>query len=207
MNPEIDIYLSQGCMRCEFGGTPQCKVHNWTEELNLLRMIILDCGLNEELKWGVPCYTWHNKNVAIMSAFREYCALSFFKGSLLKDPERILDKPGENSQAGRLIKFTNIQQIIEKEPELKAFIHEAIELEKEGREVKFKTVNEYAVPEELQHKLDEEPVLRQAFEALTPGRQKGYLIYFSQPKQSKTRETRIEKCIPRILEGKGLHDH
>ncbi|MFC0876306.1 YdeI family protein [Saccharicrinis sp. FJH2] len=206
MNPEIDIYLSQGCMRCEFGGTPQCKVHNWTEELNLLRMIILDCGLNEELKWGVPCYTWHNKNVAIMSAFREYCALSFFKGSLLKDPERILDKPGENSQAGRLIKFTNIQQINEKEPELKAYIHEAIELEKEGREVKFKTVNEYAVPEELQHKLDEEPVLRQAFEALTPGRQKGYLIYFSQPKQSKTRETRIEKCIPRILEGKGLHE-
>jgi uncharacterized protein YdeI (YjbR/CyaY-like superfamily) len=205
MNPKIDKYLSEGCGRCPLGGTSDCKVHNWTDELKKLRKLVLDCGLTEELKWGVPCYTYRNNNVLIVSAFKDFCAVSFFKGSLLKDPYGILAKPGKNSQATRYARFTNIQEIIEAEPVLKAYIFEAIEAEKAGWKVEFKK-NPEPIPEELQQKLDEDQFFKTAFEELTPGRQRGYIIYFSQPKQSKTRVTRIEKCVPKILNGEGLHD-
>ncbi|MBA4462864.1 MAG: YdeI/OmpD-associated family protein [Nitrosopumilaceae archaeon] len=177
-----------------------------TEELKQLRTILLDCGLTEELKWGVPCYTFQNSNIVLMSAFKEYCALGFFKGALLKDANGILDKPGENTQAARQIRFTNVREIVEMEPVLKAYIDEAIEVEKAGLKVDFKKTLEFEIPEEFQNKLDEIPALKTAFEALTPGRQRAYLLYFSQPKQSKTRESRVEKCMPQILDGKGLHD-
>ena len=193
-------------MRCKLGGTPGCKVNDWLEELKMLRMIALDCGLTEEVKWGVPCYTFKGKNVFLVSALKEYCALSFFKGSLLNDSHKLLVKPGENSQAGRLAKFTNVREIIEKEAILKTYIFEAVELEKAGLKVNFKK-NPEPIPIEFQKTLDENPQLKAAFEALTQGRQRGYILYFSQPKQSKTRESRIEKCMQQILDGQGLHDH
>ncbi|UII29576.1 YdeI/OmpD-associated family protein [Fulvivirga ulvae] len=204
-NPKIDAYLAEGCGRCPLGGTPDCKVHNWQKELKLLRTIVLGCGLTEELKWGVPCYTFQNSNVSIVAAFKEYCSLSFFKGALLNDAHNILVKPGENTQSDRLVRFTNVEEIMELEPILKAYIYEAIEVEKAGLKVSFKKDQE-PMPEELHRKLDENPALKTAFEALTPGRQRAYIIYFSAPKQSKTREARIEKYTPQILEGIGLHD-
>ncbi len=206
MNPKVDLYFIDGCGRCALGGTPQCKVNRWKEEMKHLRMIVLDCGLTEELKWSVPCYTFRKSNIVIVSAFKEYCALSFFKGALLNDPHGIMDKPGENTQAARLIKFTNLHEIVESEADLKAYIFEAIEVEKTGLKVKMKKTLEYSIPEELQTKLNENPDFKVAFEALTPGRQRGYLLHFSQPKQSKTRVSRIEKCMPRIFEGRGLND-
>ncbi len=205
MNPQVDHYLLEGCGRCPLGGTPDCKVHNWTTELELLRGIVLDSGLTEELKWGVPCYTYRGKNILLLSAFKAHCAISFFKGALLDDPAGILEKPGENSQAGRLIKFTNTQQVVELEPHLKVLFKAAIEVEKAGLKVPFKKQPE-PIPEELQQKFAEDPVLKAAFAALTPGRQRGYILHFSQPKQSKTRISRIEKCISKILKGEGLHD-
>lgn len=206
MNPKIDTYLAVGCGRCSLGNTPECKVHNWTEELKTLREIVLKCGLTEELKWSVPCYTFEGNNIAIVSAFKEYCSISFFKGVLLKDTNGILSRQGENSQSGRLVKFTDVRQIIEKASILKEYIAEAIEIEKAGLKVEYKDVSEYEMPEELQNKFDENSSFKAAFNALTPGRQKGYILYFSQPKQSKTRESRIEKCLPRIFVGKGLND-
>lgn len=206
INPKIDTYLAVGCGRCPLTNTPECKVHNWTEELKLLREIVLECGLTEELKWGVPCYTFEGNNIAIVSAFKEFCSLSFFKGVLLKDANGILIKQGENSQAARIVKFTDVQQILEKESILKAYIKEAVEVEKAGLKVEFKEISEYEIPAELQNKLDENEAFRNAFKDLTPGRQKGYILHFSQPKQSKTRESRIEKSMPRIFLGKGLHD-
>ncbi|HMS43314.1 MAG TPA: YdeI/OmpD-associated family protein [Pyrinomonadaceae bacterium] len=206
MNPKIDTYLAVGCGRCPLGNTPECKVHTWTEELETLREIVLECGLTEELKWGVPCYTFDGNNVVIIGAFNEYCSISFFKGVLLKDESKILSKPGENSQAGRLVKFTDVQQIIEKEASLKEYIAEAVEIEKADLKVAYKDVSEYKIPEELQNKLNENEAFKNAFNALTPGRQKGYILHFSQPKQSKTRESRIEKHIPQIFLGKGLND-
>ena len=206
INPKVDFYFAAGCGRCPLGNTPECKVHNWTEELKTLREIVLECGLTEELKWGVPCYTFEGNNVFIIGAFKEYCMISFFKGVLLKDTSGILSKQGENSQAGRLLKFTDVRQIIEKETILKAYIQEAIEIEKAGLKVEYKDVSEYEIPDELQRKLDENEAFRNAFNALTPGRQKGYILHFSQPKQSKTRESRIEKSMPQIFLGKGLND-
>ena len=206
MNTNVDTYFTEGCGRCPFGGTLQCKVNNWPEELRLLRRIVLDCGLTEESKWDVPCYTYQKKNIVIVSAFKKYCALSFFKGALLADTNGILSKPGENTQTSRMIRFTNVQQIVELGPILKAYLFEAIEVEKLGLKVTEKVKIELEYPEEFQAKLDEIPALKTAFEALTPGRQKGYLFHFSQPKQSKTRESRIEKCIPQIFNGKGLND-
>ena len=205
MNSKVDLYLEEGCGRCDLYRTPQCKVHSWPEELKKLRMILLDCGLTEELKWGAPCYTFRNKNVAMMSALRECCVLSFFKGALLNDTNGILKKPGENSQAARVIRFINVEEIVELEPILKAYIFEAIEIEKAGLKVNFKK-NPEPIPEELQQKFDENPTLKAAFEALTPGKQRGYIIHFSQPKQSKTRADRIEKCVQKILNGEGFHD-
>lgn len=205
MNPQIDHYLRDGCGRCPLGGTPDCKVHNWPQELKKLRTIVLDCGLTEELKWGVPCYTFQNNNILIVSALKDYCTLSFFKGALLSDTKGILQKPGENTQAARLIKFTSPSAITAMEDILKAYIFEAIEVEKAGLEVVFKK-NTEPFPKELENKLAEDPAFKAAFEALTPGRQRGYVLHFSQPKQSTTRESRIEKCIPKIMEGKGFND-
>ena len=192
MNPKVDFYFN--------------KAEKWQEEYEKLRMITLDCGLNEELKWGCPCYTFQKSNIVLIHGFKEYCALLFFKGALLHDSQGILIQQTENVQSGRQIRFTNAGQIAELEPILKAYIYEAIEVEKAGLKVELKKTTEYKVPEEFQQKLDELPVLKTAFEALTPGRQRAYLFYFGQPKQSKTRESRVEKYIPQILNGKGLDD-
>ena len=191
-NPKVDFYFN--------------KAQKWQKEIKKLRMIVLDCGLTEELKWGHPCYTLQEKNIVLMHGFKEYCALLFFKGALLHDSQGILIQQTENVQSGRQIRFTNAGQIAELEPILKAYIYEAIEVEKAGLKVELKKTTEYKVPEEFQQKLDELPVLKTAFEALTPGRQRAYLFYFGQPKQSKTRESRVEKYIPQILNGKGLDD-
>ncbi len=205
MNPQVDQYLEEGCGRCSLHGTPECKVHTWPEELRRLRAIVQDCMLTEEVKWGVPCYTLNGKNVLMIYAFKECCALSFFKGALLKDEAEILEKPGENSQAARFIRFTDVQRINDLESILKAYIFEAIEVEKAGLKVAFKKEAE-PMPEELVQRLDNDPKLKAAFEALTPGRQRGYILFFSAPKQSKTRESRIEKYVPWIMVGKGMHD-
>lgn len=205
MNKTVDNYLLEGCGRCSLGGTPECKVHQWISELELLRMIVLDCGLTEESKWGVPCYTYRGSNVLIVSAFKDYCSISFFKGSLLSDPKEILEKPGENSQAARLLKFTNTGAIKALEVHIKNYIYEAIEVEQAGLKVNFKKTSE-PIPEELEKRFADDPILKTAFESLTPGRQRGYLLYFSAPKQSKTRASRIEKSIGKILNGEGIND-
>ena len=192
MNPKVDFYFS--------------KAKKWQEELEKLRMIILDCQLTEELKWGCPCYTFQESNIVLIHGFKEYCALLFFKGALLKDANGILIQQTENVQAARQIRFTNVREIVEMEPILKAYIYEAIEVEKAGLKVNFKKTSEFKIPEEFQNKLDEIPALKTAFDALTPGRQRAYIFYFSQPKQSKTRESRVEKCMQQILNGKGLND-
>ena len=192
MNPKVDVFLS--------------KAKKWQEEFEKLRMIILDCQLTEELKWGDPCYTFQKNNIVLIHGFKEYCALLFIKGALLKDPNGILIQQTENVQAARQIRFTNVQEIVEMEPILKAYIHEAIEVEKAGLKVDFKKTTEFNIPEEFQKKLDEIPALKTAFEALTPGRQRAYILYFSAPKQSKTRESRVEKYMQQILDGKGLND-
>lgn len=192
MNPKVDEFLR--------------KEKKWQEEFEKLRMINLDCDLTEELKWRLPCYTFQGRNIAIIQNFKDYCALMFFKGALLKDSKGVLVKPGENSQAQRQIRFTNVEEIVEMESVLKAYIQEAIKVEQEGLEVNFKKTTDFPIPEELHTKFDEVPGLKTAFEALTPGRQRAYLLYFSKAKQSKTRESRIEKYIEQILNGKGLND-
>ena len=205
-NPRVDDYLLNGCGRCPLGNTPDCKVHRWPEILNELRRIVLECGLDEERKWGVPCYTVNGKNVIILSAFKDYTALSFFKGALLEDPAGILIQPTRNSHADRQIRFTDPAAVRQLEPALREYIDAAVEVEKSGRQVPEKTVSEFEVVPEFQDALQRDPVLRSAFEALTPGRQKGYLLHFAGAKQSKTRTARIEKCTPRILDGIGFHD-
>jgi Uncharacterized protein conserved in bacteria len=182
------------------------KPSKWQEEYQTLRAIILACGLYEDYKWMHPCYTLDNKNILLVHGFKEYCAILFHKGALLKDPAGILIQQTENVQAARQIRFTNAQEIVEKEAILKAYIQEAIEVEQAGLEVELKSHTEYSIPEELQHKWEEVPALKEAFEALTPGRQRAYLLYFSQPKQSKTRVARVEKYMLQILDGKGLND-
>ncbi len=203
-NPLVDQYLAEGCGRCKLGGTPDCKVHKWPLELKLLRKIALDCGLNEEIKWGVPVYTYQKHNIIIIGAFKENCVLSFFKGALLQDEEKILKFPGENSQSAKVIRFTDVKIIQKLEAVLKAYIFEAIEIEKAGLKVETKKIEDYVVPDEFKTKLKEIPALKKAFEALTPGRRKAYLLHFSSAKQSTTRISRIEKCIPNILKGKGF---
>ncbi|MGO4791797.1 YdeI family protein [Paenibacillus sp. 2KB_20] len=182
------------------------KLKKWKEEFNLLREIVLDCGLTEDFKWMHPCYTLDNKNIVLIHGFKDYCALLFHKGALLKDPHGILIQQTVNVQAARQIRFTNVQEIDEMQLILKTYIVEAIEVEKAGLQVSFKKNTEYIIPEELESKFVEIQGLKTAFEALTPGRQRAYILHFSAPKQSKTRESRVEKYIPHILNGKGLND-
>ncbi len=192
MNPMVDVFLS--------------KAKKWQEEFEKLRMIVLNCGLTEEFKWGKPCYTFEKSNIVLIHGFKEYCAFLFFKGALLKDAKGILISQTENTQATRQIRFTNVREIVKMETILKAYIHEAIEVEKAGLKFDFKKTKEYSIPEEFQSKLNEIPALKNAFDALTPGRQRAYILYFSAPKQSKTRESRVEKYVQQILNGKGLND-
>lgn len=192
MNSKVDEYLS--------------KAKKWREEMEQLRTIALDCQLTEELKWGQPCYTLGKSNIVLIHAFKEYCALLFFKGALLKDAKGILVQQTENVQAARQLRFTSVKEIEKLKTTIKAYIKEAINVEKEGLKVDFKKTDEFSVPEEFQHTLKKNVALKKAFEALTPGRQRAYLLHFSSAKQSKTRESRIEKCIPQILSGKGLND-
>lgn len=207
LKENVDLYFIDGCGRCPLGGTPNCKVNNWPNELQNLRRIVLECGLNEELKWGVPVYTYQNKNIAIVAAFKEYCSLSFFKGALLSNSDGLLVASGENSQSAKLIKFTSTEEIIRLELSLKAYLFEAIEVEKIGLKIISKKPEELLFPEELSDKLASDPVFKKAFEALTPGRQKGYIFYFSQPKQSKTRSSRIDGSLEKILSGKGISEY
>ena len=192
MNPKVDFYFN--------------KAQKWQEELDQLRMIVLDCGLTEELKWGCPCYTFQQSNIVLIHVFKEYCALLFFKGALLNNADGILIQQTENVQAARQARFTNVLEIIEQKSILKACIYEAIEVEKAGLKVELKKTEEFPIPEEFQSKLDKIPALKAAFEALTPGRQRAYIFHFSKPKQSKTREARVEQYILQILNGKGLND-
>lgn len=192
MNPKVDFYFN--------------KAGNWQTATEQLRTIALDCGLTEELKWGCPCYSYKQGNVVLIHVFKEYCAFLFFKGALLNDPEGILIQQTEHVQSAKQIRFTNALDIVEMTAPLKSYIYQAIEVEKAGLKVEFKKTKDFAVPAEFQHKLDSIPELKAAFEALTPGRQRGYLFYFSQAKQAKTRETRVEKYMPQIMNGKGLED-
>ena len=192
MNPKVDAFIS--------------RANQWQEEFEQLRRIILACQLTEELKWGVPCYSFEKTNILLIHGFKEYCAILFVKGALLKDTIGILIQQTENVQSARQIRFTSADEIVEMEPVLKAYIKEAIAVEKAGLKVDFKKTTEFNMPEEFQNKLDELPALKSAFEALTPGRQRAYLLYFSAPKQSATRQARIEKYMPQILNGKGLND-
>ncbi|WP_149206175.1 YdeI/OmpD-associated family protein [Flavobacterium johnsoniae] len=191
-NPKVDFFFD--------------KADKWQQELNLMRTISLECQLTEELKWGVPCYTFQNANIVLIHSFKEYCAFLFFKGALLKDTDSILIQQSENVQAARQIRFTNLQEVIDLKAVLKTYIYQAVEVEKAGLKVELKKTSEFEVAEEFQKKLNEMPNLQKAFYALTPGRQRAYLLHFSQPKQSKTRESRVEKNIPNILDGKGLND-
>ncbi len=192
MNPKVDFFFN--------------KTGQWQTEFEKLRTIALKTELTEDLKWGCPCYTYEGKNIFLIHGFKEYCALLFFKGALMKDPENILIRQTENIQATRQIRFTNLQQIIDLENVLSDYIFEAVEIEESGAKVEMKKTHEFNIPEEFAQKLNENPELQQAFEALTPGRQRAYLLYFSSAKQSKTRISRIEKYIPEILNGKGLND-
>jgi uncharacterized protein YdeI (YjbR/CyaY-like superfamily) len=191
-NPKVDWYFN--------------RAEKWREEFEKLRNVVLYCGLTEELKWGVPCYTFQKRNIVLIHGFKEYCALLFFKGALLKDRNDILIQQTKNVQAGRQIRFTSVREIRKMKPILEAYIKEAIEVEKAGLKVNLKKTSQFKMPEEFKDKLTEIPGLKKAFNALTPGRQRGYLLYFSSPKQSKTREARVDKSVPQILNGKGLND-
>ena len=192
MNPKVDWFFD--------------KDTQWKKEYEKLRMIVLDCGLTEELKWGCPCYTFENTNIVLIHGFKEYCAFLFFKGALLNDPNGILVQQTKNVQSARQIRFTNIREIVEMEKTVKAYIYEAIEVERAGLKVKLKKTSDFKIPDEFQKQLNKKSALKKAFNALTPGRQRAYIFYFSQPKQSKTREARVEKYLKQILSGKGLDD-
>ena len=192
MNPKVDFFFD--------------KAEKWQKEYEKLRTICFECGLIEELKWGCPCYTFENKNIVLIHGFKEYCALLFFKGALLNDANGILIQQTGNVQSARQIRFINVSEIVEMERIIKAYIYEAIEVEKAGLKVKLKKTSDFKIPEEFKKKLDKNQALKKAFNALTPGRQRAYIFYFSQPKQSKTRESRIEKYTRQILDGKGLND-
>ena len=192
MNPKVDFFFE--------------KDSKWQKEYKLLRSIVLDCGLTEELKWGQPCYMYDNTNIVVIHGFKEYCALLFFKGALLNDPEGILIQQTENVQAARQLRFTSAKEITGMKATIKAYLYEAIEVEKAGLKVKLKKTAEFPMPEEFKKKLDKRPALEKAFYALTPGRQRAYLLHFSQPKMARTREARVEKYVPQILKGLGIDD-
>ncbi|KAF2325808.1 YdeI/OmpD-associated family protein [Flavobacterium nitrogenifigens] len=192
VNSKVDFYFE--------------KAEKWKAEIEQMREIVLDCHLSEELKWGSPCYTFENANIVLIHYFKEYCAFLFFKGALMKDPDNILIQQSDNVQAARQVRFTKVEDILAKKEILKKYIFEAAEIEKSGQKVELKKVSDFEVAEELQHKFDSDADFKKAFYALTPGRQRAYLLHFSQPKQSKTREARVEKNIQRILDGKGLND-
>jgi uncharacterized protein YdeI (YjbR/CyaY-like superfamily) len=192
MNPKLDAFFRNS--------------KKWQKEMKTLRKIILDCELTEEMKWRLPCYTLQDNNIVIIQPFKDYCAIMFFKGALLKDASGLLTRIGKNTQSGRQIRFTTVQEIMEMETIVKAYIHEAIEVEKAGLKVNYKKTSEFTIPEEFQKTMDKIPALKAAFDALTPGRQRAYIFYFSAAKQSKTRESRVAKCVPKILGGKGLDD-
>ena len=204
LNPQVDKYLIDGCMRCQYGGTPRCKVNNWREELEILRQIVLDTGLTEEIKWRAPVYTRNGKNIVSVAALKESANIGFFKGVLLTDPHKILQQQG-NLQSDRIIKFTNVRNIEKLKDILKSYILEAIAIEESGKKVAFKKIPE-PIPDELREAFEEDPAFAKAFFALTPGRQRGYIIHFSQPKQSQTRMGRIEKYRKQIFNGIGLND-
>jgi uncharacterized protein YdeI (YjbR/CyaY-like superfamily) len=192
MNPRVDAFLS--------------RAKKWRQEFEKLRAIILGCGLTEEVKWMHPCYTFENKNIVLIHGFKEYCALLFFKGALLNDAKGILIQQTQNVQSARQVRFTNVREIVKLQRTLREYVFEAVEVEKAGLKVKFKETSDFSIPEEFQNKLNKVPALKAAFDALTPGRQRAYLFYFSQAKQSRTRESRVEKYVPKILDGKGLND-
>lgn len=204
MTRNAEIYFMEGCGRCSLGGTPECKVHRWQYELAALRRIVLECGLSEECKWGVPCYTFKGKNIVLISASKDNCIISFFNGALLHDEYGILTFAGPNSQVDKVIRFTRPEDILKMEEWIKAYIFEAVEVEKAGLKAQKSKTPE--LPEELKRKFEEVPALKAAFDALSPGRQRGWALYFSEPKQSQTREARIVKSMQKILNGEGLHD-
>lgn len=205
MNTSADLYFIDGCGRCQFGGTPKCKVNTWREALLHLRELLLSCGLTETCKWGVPCYMHNNKNVLLLTAFKEYAALNFFNGALLTDEKQLLLKAGEHSQAGRLLKVTDAKEIKKNQAAIIKLIKEAMKVEEEGKKVESKA-NNIELPLELKQTFKDMPQLEKAFYALTPGRQRAYLIYFTGAKQSATRKARIEKYIPEMLKGIGFNE-
>jgi uncharacterized protein YdeI (YjbR/CyaY-like superfamily) len=205
MNPKVDLFLMDGCGRCKLYQTPQCKVHKWPEELNTLRGLILQFGLEEEIKWGFPCYTLNGKNILMLAPFKDNCSISFFKGALLKE-NPILEKSGENSNTFRLIRFQGIDRIFKEKESIQKIIQEAIEIEKSGKKLPKTDYSAIELPEELENAFEDDHIFKAAFKSLTPGRQRGYILHFSQPKQTQTRINRIEKCKSAILNGKGLNE-
>ena len=206
MNPQVDIILEEGCGRCKLVGTPQCRIIIRNSEMKELRKIALETGLDEEVKWGFPAYTFKKKNIFMLGSFKEYSTVLFFKGALLSNPDNILVQPTENTNSGRQLRFTNAKDIHKAKKSILAYIFEAIELEKSGAKVEAKKTSEYPMPDELKLKFKELPELNAAFEKLTPGRQRGYLLHFSQAKQSATRLSRIDKNLEAIFNGKGLNE-
>lgn len=205
-NPHVDTYFAEGCGRCPLGGTPDCKVHRWSDIMRYLRMLMIDCGLTETRKWGVACYMYQKSNVLVLGVTKDCCSLGFFKGALLSNFDGRLAKPGDDSQATRQLKFASLKEAQQMEDAIKSHVFEAIEIEKAGMKVTFKTIEETDFPEELLEAFTSNPQLEQAFRALTPGRQKGYIIHFKQAKQSSTRHQRIIKATPLIMQGKGMND-
>jgi uncharacterized protein YdeI (YjbR/CyaY-like superfamily) len=205
-SPQVDLFFIDGCGRCKLYKTPACKVHTWKNELQALRQIALNSGLNEELKWKQPCYTLNGKNILIVSAFKESCVLNFMKGALIKDDKGILEMPGENSQSARFIRFKSLDKIISLESTIQTYIKEAIEIEKSGAKIIAKKVEEYTLPDELLKEFEEDKEFEKAFKNLTPGRQKAYLLHYSSAKQSITRSSRIKKTKNAIFEGKGMNE-
>lgn len=203
-NPIVDEYFTDGCGRCPLAATPECKVHRWKDELKLMRELLLESGLQEERKWGVPCYTYKGKNVILLGAFKENCVISFLKGVLLKDPKNVLELPGENSQSTRFIRITSLKQLSKLVPTIKAYLQEAILVEKSGQKVELKKTEDYEVPSELSAVLKKNASLRKAWEKLTPGRKRSYLLHVGSAKQEATRVSRVEKIIPGIMAGKGF---
>jgi uncharacterized protein YdeI (YjbR/CyaY-like superfamily) len=205
MNQKVDLFLLDGCGRCKLYQTPQCKVHKWPEELITLRALILELGLEEEIKWGFPCYTLNGKNILMLAPFKDNCAISFFKGALLKG-NSILVKSGENSNTFRLIRFQGIEKINQEKDTIRLIIKEAIEIEKSGKKLPKTDYSSIEIPEELENAFEDDHVFKSAFKSLTPGRQRGYILHFAQPKQTQTRMNRIEKCKRAIFNGKGLNE-